>query len=292
MRPHFRPNRPIASFWRDPCRCSSETVRRRAWRICALVIVPVLSIGLDFARAAGLPDPGQDLCVDASNLLVACTSINTRDGPAHPRHGGRFGREAQAAAGTAVSVGAGAGSFDYTKVANNGSDLGAGAELGPGLADWACARDNSTGLTWEVKTSNRDDLRFAGHTYTWYFTDAASNGSSDGNIGCDTCNGTLAAYANQCNTQNYIAAINAAALCGHADWRMPTQRELLTLVQTGLQNTRIDARYFPNTTASDYWSGSTHASRPTYAWLAPFYPGAIDTDAKSCSYSLRLVRGG
>jgi hypothetical protein len=45
----------------------------------------------------------------------------------------------------------GAKGFDYSKIANDGSVLIAGAALGTAPVDWACTKDNITGLTWEVK---------------------------------------------------------------------------------------------------------------------------------------------
>src|SRR5450759_5294900 len=107
-------------------------------RFPALILVPVLALGLTAAHAASPPDTGQDLCDNGSNVLVACTSANTGDGATYPRQDGRFGRDAKATAGTLTKMGGGAAGFDYTKVANNGSDLPASAALGSAATDWAC----------------------------------------------------------------------------------------------------------------------------------------------------------
>ncbi len=50
-------------------------------RHIALILVPVLALGLTAAHAASLPDTGQDKCyVDGTdNVFVACTSANTGD---------------------------------------------------------------------------------------------------------------------------------------------------------------------------------------------------------------------
>lgn len=73
-------------------------------RFPALILVPVLALGLSIARAAGLPDTGQDLCDNGSNVLVACTSANTGDTATYPRQDGRFGRDAKAMAGTLTKI--------------------------------------------------------------------------------------------------------------------------------------------------------------------------------------------
>ncbi len=58
-------------------------------------------------------------------------------------------------------------SSSYTKIANNGTDLPDSAVLGSGATDWACTRDDTSGLIWEVKTGD-GGLRDANKTYTNY----------------------------------------------------------------------------------------------------------------------------
>jgi hypothetical protein len=258
--------------------------------------LPALLLAASGAQAVGptgLPDSGQNLCVDGANFLVACSSGNTGDGATYPRQDGRFGRDPAAAAGTLAKTGAGAVGFDYTKVANDGSDLAAGAALGTAATDWACTRDNTTGLTWEVKTASNTDRRYSGHTYTWYSTTGATNGGDVGSAGANTCNATLP--GNLCNTQAYADAVNAmnssGGLCGAQGWRLPTVRELTTLVHFGVMNPSIDTTYFPNTPASHFWSASTYLG-PQYAWYVFFSDGGAVADLKTVTYSVRLVRGG
>lgn len=241
--------------------------------------------------ASGLPDSGQTLCYDGTATLVACTSANSGDTAPYPRQDGRFGRDAKATAGTLTKIGGGAAGFDYTKMANNGTDLAADAALGTGATDWACTRDNVTGLTWEVKTAGANtDLRYFGHQYSWYSTDATTNGGDAGSTGRNTCNSTLA--GGLCNTQAYVAAVNAAALCGYTDWRLPSYRELTTLVHGGTVNPSIDVTYFPNTPASLFWSSSSFVNSSAWAWFVYFIAGDSDVEIKQSSGYARLVRGG
>jgi hypothetical protein len=235
------------------------------------------------------------MCYDGSLLMAPCASANTGDAAPFPRQDGRFGRDAMAAAGKLPKIGGGAAGFDYTKIANDGSDLDAGAVLGTNPTDWACTRDNITGLTWEVKTSTDTDLRYFGHSYAWYSTNAATNGGDAGGTGTDTCNGTLP--SSLCNTEAFVTAVNATALCGHADWRMPTPRELLGLVHAGAQNPSIDASYFPNSLMSTVWSGSSYASDPSLAWFVNFFVNGgsspyFKSNVISVTGFVRLVRGG
>ena len=243
------------------------------------------------ANAAGLPDTGQDTCYDdtvADGVAASNAASIARDGGTHPRQDCRYGRDAAAAAGVLTKTGAGAKGFDYTKIANNGATLAAGAVLGVAATDWACTQDNITGLTWEVKTpSGGGGLRDSAHTYTWYSSNVATNGGIAG-----TANGGACSGGTGCDTEKFVADVNTAALCTYTDWRMPTQRELLTLVYADGSSPSIDPTYFPNTQASVFWSGSSFVPIPSYAWVVLFNDGSDYADVKSVNYYVRLVRGG
>ena len=258
-------------------------------RLSTLIFAPVLVLGLSAARAASLPDTGQTLCDNGSNVLAVCSNANAGDTATYPRQDGRFGRDAQAAKGTLPKIGAGAAGFDYTKVANNGADVAAGTALGAGPTDWACTRDNITGLTWEVKTATATDLRSTNHRYTWYSTNGATNG---GNVGTNTTTNTCGTSLATCNTEAFVAAVNAASgLCGFNDWRLPSLRELQTIVHYGASNLSMDTTYFPNSNAFNFWSASTYAPAAGDAWGVVFGDGSVGHYAKTGSTYARLVRG-
>jgi hypothetical protein len=237
--------------------------------------------------AAGLPDTGQSLCDDGSSNMVPCSNANTGDSALMPRQDGRFGRDPAA----------GGSGFDYTKVCNSGEPAGTGScpadpALGPGANEWACTQDNITGLMWEVKT-NDGGLRDRDWTYTWYDSNPATNGGDAGladtgaGVGSDNCLDSA-----RCDTEQYAADLNAAALCGHGDWRRPTKRELESLAHLGALNPAIDTTYFPNTLSHYYWSASTYVQNPSRAWFVSFGDGGVNADGKGGSYDVRLVRGG
>ena len=259
------------------------------------IVALLLTISAPHAAAAGLNDTGQTQCYDASNppALVPCSATVGGDSGINPRQDARFGRDAQIAGQSLTKVGAGAAAFDYTKIDNNGAQLAPSATLGTSSSDWACTKDNVTGLTWEVK--NTSGSRNIGHTYTWYSAAAATNGGSNGAIGTNTsCANSLGA----CNLENYVSAQNAATLCGAGDWRLPTRKELLTLVYAGKSaSPYIDTTYFPNTTSAtttQTWTGSTHVFNSTFAWYVDFYDGNSYASDKFTvdGYVVRLVRGG
>ncbi len=257
-----------------------------------LVLRRVSALTLLFAafttHAAGLPDTGQTLCYDdtaAVGVASEPTGFLGQDCS--------YGRDMAGAAKTGASAGTNA--LDYTKIANNGSIVAAGTLLGTGNTDWACTKDNITGLMWEVKTTS--GLRSKAHTYTWFSSNTATNG---GNVGTpDPGSGSTCATVGRCDTEKFVADVNTATLCSYADWRMPTVRELLTLVLLDGTSPSIDPTYFPQTNTSDYWTASTYVSTPANAWVVSFdttlSKGGVSAGSgisKSNAKNVRLVRGG
>ena len=127
-------------------------------------------------------------------------------------------------------------------------------------------QDNVTGLIWEVKTDNvTPDIHDKDDTYTW-----------------------------QEAQDVFIAALNTAAFGGHIDWRLPTVKELSTLVDSSISfpGPSINTTFFPNTVSSHYWSSTTYAYDPSYAWLVHFLVGTVYGHGKSYGYYVRAVRSG
>ena len=183
----------------------------------------------------------------------------------------------------------------YTKISNSGAVLPDTATLGSGANDWACTKDNKTGLTWEVKTDD-GGLRDKDWYYSWYKPSGDNGGFAgytDINVGYGAPN---CSTQNNCNTDAFTNAVNAKGLCGKKDWRMPTKDELeglLTTTSTINQpindNLFIDANYFPNTN-SRYWSSSPYADFSGSAWVVLFSNGLSRSNFKIYGYFVRLVR--
>ena len=237
------------------------------------------------ALAAGLNDTGITDCWDDTGVVT--TGVEADSGT-HPRQDCRYGRDAAAKAGKLTKVGGGSKGFDFTKIANNGTVLPRSATLGSAASDWACTRDNVTGLLWEVKTTS--GLRSQDHTYTWYNSDSASNG---GNVG--TATGGACATTGRCDTEKFVADVNAVGLCGATDWRMPAVNELESILDRGisLPGPTLDTTYFPNTQASIFRSASTYAGdsggQPRNVVFGSGYSLGYFL---SYAYRVRLVRAG
>ena len=144
----------------------------------------------------------------------------------------------------------------YTKLDANGNDLADSA------TEWSMVRDNVTGLIWEVKTDD-GTIHDKDNKYTWQ------------------------------NAQDlFIAQVNATSFGGHSDWRLPTIKELASIVNLNRYTSKIDTDYFPNIAGSYYWSGSTSARNSSDAWGVHFNYGGVYPPNKTNDYSVRCVRGG
>jgi hypothetical protein len=180
----------------------------------------------------------------------------------------------------------------YSKIANDGSLLADAAVLGTGAKDWACTRDNATGLVWEVKTDD-GGLRDKDNTYFWYDPNPATNG---GFAGYQNNNGQFVASCTGgilCDTDAYKNAVNTKKLCGYGDWRVPSAEYLKTLVNYSYFPA-INPLYFLNTNAQWYWSSisiSLYAGDNDYARIVSFNSNG-DYSYKGAGLLVRLVRGG
>ncbi|CAK0752417.1 conserved exported hypothetical protein [Gammaproteobacteria bacterium] len=228
--------------------------------ICLLTLPGISSA---VGTLGALNDTGITQCQDDGGIWGTCTAATSGDSAVNPRQDGRYGRDAAAAAGQLTKIGAGAAGFDFTKIANDGSELPASAVLGTGPKDWACTRDNVTGFLWEVKT-NDGGVRDKYNTYTWD------------------------------DTGSLVTAVNATGLCGFNDWRLPTIKELTGIVHYGIgyPGPTINLTYFPNTLASGFWSASAGAYDSDGAWYVNFGYGYAYGDDKSNAFQVRLVRAG
>jgi hypothetical protein len=184
--------------------------------------------------------------------------------------------------------------FSYTKLDSSGVPLGNQA-ADYATTPWACVQDNVTGLIWEVKTDD-GGLHDKDDRYTWYNTDPTTNGGANGeeNASGTTCYGyTSGNAATYCNTEAYMNRVNAAGWCGATDWRMPTVKELESIVNYGHIRPAIDTGYFPNAVSSGVWSGSPYAGSSALAWGVYFGSGYSFSGNRDVSgFAVRLVRGG
>ncbi len=144
----------------------------------------------------------------------------------------------------------------YTKLDANGNALSDDA------TSWVMVKDNVTGLIWEVKT-NDGSIHDRDNSYTWVRAQ-----------------------------EFFIAQLNSDGFGGYTDWRLPSIKELGSIVDLGRDNPTIDTNYFNNGYSAFYWSGTTYAEDTDYAWYIYFYHGTDNKLKKNLSrYYARAVRG-
>lgn len=212
--------------------------------------------------------------------------------------------------------------FVYTKIDGAGNPLAANAD------DHSCVYDNHTGLTWEVKgptappVPENDVERYAyslavynswQHKYTWYNTDARTNGGQAGGVNdrefgsgdhlisanCVFPSRTTPLYINArstgCTSTNYVQVVNKAGRCGFSDWRVPSIQELTTLVRYEMGSSLLDNHYFtdaqPDRPTLRYMSSTPAVDNAASYWCVNTATKQTELCHKQNLQSIRLVRG-
>ena len=240
--------------------------------LVAACLVGASAIGSSITTAQTVPlnDTGIIICYGPN---VPCDPVQ------HKKQDAMVGRDAAArTAGSGLTTTTGKG-FSFTKLSHlSGTPLPDSAVLGTNTGDWACTRDNVTGLIWEVKTTSSTNFRYFGNSYTWYNPDPSKNG---GNAG--VANGGACSNAGRCDTQKYIDDLNATNLCGQSNWRLPLPKEGISIVDYGAQTRpSVMGVFFPNLVQNTwYWSPLTYASDSNLAWGVNFTNGTANVPGKS-----------
>ena len=162
----------------------------------------------------------------------------------------------------------------YTKLGANGVELSDSATISEG---WIMTRDNVTGLVWEIKTDD-DGIHDKDNKYTWCDTNSDTNGGIQGTCGDGT------------DTEDFINDLNDNNFGGYSDWRLPTIKELSTLINSDVPypELTIDTVYFPNTMPSYYFSSTAQSA--DLAWSVYFSYGYLGYYYKSDYNYVRAVR--
>lgn len=94
--------------------------------------------------------------------------------------------------------------------------------------------------------------------------------------------------------QDALDSCNCLDISGHADWRLPSVEELLSLIDRTQESPALPFGHpFSGGPASHhYWSSSNDAFDADYAWYVSIHSGDADTSSKMVEGIVFPVRGG
>ena len=153
--------------------------------------------------------------------------------------------------------------------------LGEPSELAP-----LCETQDNVGCETQDSEGCPSEDRFVDH--------------GDGTV-TDTCTG-LMWQQDTGNNGNAVALGRARVYCenlelaGHDDWRLPSLRELLSIVDHGRFDPSIDPVF--GVLSSFYWSSTSYAPTPGQLWTLYFGSGFFTNDRDSSLNNIRAVRRG
>jgi hypothetical protein len=89
----------------------------------------------------------------------------------------------------------------------------------------------------------------------------------------------------------YCASASVSAALGGTGWRLPTIKELQTLIDfTQATNPMIDHTAFPGTASGGWWSSTPATASSSEAWAVFFYGGDTGTIERVYGSAVRCVR--
>jgi Protein of unknown function (DUF1566) len=180
-----------------------------------------------------------------------------------------------------------------------GNDGACDACVAPHLADCspvcatslACERTTSSATCedpnwaeWPMPNSPTDVSNGAPNTES--YTDNGDTTITDGVTGLMWQQKVPSGTSTQGQAISYCAGL---VLANHNDWRLPTQIELLSIVDYAHNNPSIDPQAFPGTPVYAYWSSSASATTG-FGWGVTFGYGNGGTNLTTFPADVRCVR--
>jgi hypothetical protein len=156
---------------------------------------------------------------------------------------------------------------------------------------------NDTGIT--AKKLDHDDSQYgrdADDTLT-KIGDGGHAGFDFSSVsgGCVTDNVTGLTWSPDQGAMSYTAAqdyvTDSLTLCGLTGWRIPTAKELVSIVSYDRTEPAVDSTFFTDVQSATYWTSTPNAGDDTQ-WVVNFSKGNASnaTLKSSTNIRLRLVR--
>lgn len=135
----------------------------------------------------------------------------------------------------------------------------------------------------------------AGQDGTYIFNPKSYTDNGDGTV-MDNNTGLMWQKQDDGTTRAWATAgayCEGLTLGGHSDWRLPTKKELITIVDYSVPSPGPTINpIFKNTKSSYYWASTTYDGNTGNAWSVNFYYGYINYGNKGNALYTRCVRGG
>ena len=113
---------------------------------------------------------------------------------------------------------------------------------------------------------------------------------SEGQSGVDCRIGTATTYTWQGALQQAQRVSNNGFFAGYKNWRLPSIKELNSIVEEQCSQPSINLAVFPESQSNAYWSSSPFASSSSVAWYVFFGYGSSNYGGKNDDHFVRLVR--
>jgi len=136
-----------------------------------------------------------------------------------------------------------------------------GIQLPDDATNWSMVLDQTTGLIWEVKTDD-NSVHDKDNRYNFYYLE-----------------------------EKFIKRLNQNSYGGFSDWRIPEVSELSTLTSIFYDRPSINAQYFPNSRASEYWTATPRVNDTSQGWCVSFFHGNDSIQSRQSEFYVRAVRG-
>lgn len=91
--------------------------------------------------------------------------------------------------------------------------------------------------------------------------------------------------------QAALASASDNSNSGYTDWRLPNEKELVSIMEDACSAPPINDSIFPGTVVGDYWLSSPSTIIDN-AWYINFDRGYVTYNLKNVANYVRLVRGG
>lgn len=138
-------------------------------------------------------------------------------------------------------------------------------------------------------------LRTPDDAFTWHVDGTVTHASTKlmwmrCSLGQRWQDGRCLGRADNLTWPDALSAAEQVRFADYADWRLPTLRELSSIIDQSCRSPAINLQAFPDTPTSWYWSSTRYAYQNNLSWGVYFDMGYQDYSGRYLPSHVRLVR--